>query len=136
MHLLPTLVLLFNLAVWLNYIVLGYDALPMIDLSSSISALAKSADRPDWTSLDDIDIPVRQHAFSHCIDEVSYQLLITTAPDKPWAPGPFYLSSACWRLAQCRSFHYTLGLHLHDREFRLARLQYWMGLRLAKENSK
>ena len=49
----------------------------MIGLSSSISPLAKGADRPDWTSL---DISVHQRALSHCIDEVSYQLLFTPAP--------------------------------------------------------
>ena len=66
-------------------LVLGYHALPIIDISSSISALAKAADRPDWTSLDDIDIPVRQCALSHCIAD--YSIMPCTANIYPCSEG-------------------------------------------------
>ena len=49
-------------------------------MNAAIAALAAIAVRPDWTCLDEVDVPVRQGALSHAIDEALYQNLLSTAP--------------------------------------------------------
>ena len=101
-------------------------------LPSAVSSLAEAAARPDWVCMEKIDVPCRQRPLSHCIDEVSYNHLIDSAPDI--RSRALALSSALphagdWLnvIPSC-----TLGLHFQDKEFRLC-LVYWLGLRMIEE---
>ena len=49
--------------------------------SHSVASLTVAADRPDWSNLDDIDVPLRQLSLSHAINEASHQHLLSSAPD-------------------------------------------------------
>ena len=106
----------------------GGVPVPLNDLSGSIAALADAADRPDWSCLEEIDVPQRQGPLSHAFDEAAFNRLLNTSP-----------SSSCFRaLALSSSLPHAgdwlnvipspaLGLHLQDKEFRLC-LCYWLGL--------
>ena len=101
-------------------------------MASSISSLADAAERPDWTSLEEIDTPLRQRPLSFCIDEAVYNQLLSAAPDTP--SRALVLSTSLphagdWLNVAPSS---TLCLHLQDKEFRLC-LQYWLGLRMSNE---
>ena len=73
--------------------------------SSIVPALALAAEMPEWLSIEDIDVPLVQKNLSHNIDEASYNSLVASAPD---------LRSRALALSTA-----ILGLHLHDREFRI-----------------
>ena len=103
--------------------------------SSVLSHLAGAAARPDWATLENIDVPLRQRSLSRAIDLACFEKLCCDAPD-----------SRSKALALCSSTRHAgdwlnaipskaLGLHLHDLEFRSC-LQYWLGLSLVEEHSK
>ena len=109
--------------------ILGRVPEPCSHLPSAVSALSSASCRQDWVSLDQIDVPLRQKTLSHCIDEASLNQLLMTAPN-----------NRCSALALSTSLPHAgdwlnvipssaLGLHLHDKEFRLC-LDYWLGLRM------
>ena len=50
-------------------------------LAPAFLDLATAADKHDWRSIEDVDVPLRQRHLSHSIDEASYIHLITRAPD-------------------------------------------------------
>ena len=50
-------------------------------LPQCISALAVAVSRLEWSSLQDIDVPLHQCALSRIIDEASFDLLLDSAPD-------------------------------------------------------
>ena len=97
-----------------------------------LSALAGTAGRPEWVSLQEIDVPLRQRSLSHSIDEASLNLLLSSAPDS----RSLALAHSCalphagdWLNAVPSS---PLSLHLMDREFRVC-LQYWLGVPIFEE---
>ena len=51
--------------------ILGHSPDPPPHIRSAMSALASAAVRPDWQSLDDIDVPLRQHSLCLSIDDAS-----------------------------------------------------------------
>ena len=91
--------------------ILGHTP-PSFHQATSVELLAEAAGRPDWTSLDELDVPHRQKPLSHSIDDCCFQLLPDSAPD---------MRSA-------------LGLHIPDRYFSLC-LVYWLGLRMVGEDN-
>lgn len=105
-----------------------------IHLASSISALSDAAGRPDWVSMDDIDVPLRQRPLSHSIDEATHQVLLSSAPDT--RSSALALSTSLPHAGDWLNVvpSTSLGLHLHDKEFRLC-LQYWLGLRMAEDGT-
>ena len=108
--------------------ILGHEVLSALHLASSIAALADVAERLDWISLDEIDVPLLQRPLSHCIDEVSFQHLISSSPDirfKALALSTSIPHAGDWLNVVPST---SLGLHLLDNEFRLC-LKYWLGLR-------
>ena len=112
--------------------ILGCNYRPSKHLASSISFLADAAERPDWTSLEEIDTHLRQRPLSYCIDEAVYNQLLSAAPDT--RSRALVLSTSLphagdWLNVVPSSM---LGLHLQDKEFRLC-LQYWLGLRMSNE---
>ena len=109
--------------------------MPLDDLSGSIAALADAADRPDWSCLEEIDVPQQQGPLSHAVDEAAFNHLLNTSPS----------CSHCRALALSSSLSHAgdwlnvipslaLGLHIQDKEFRLC-LYYWLGLRMFAEGS-
>ncbi len=97
---------------------------PSPHITPTVSCLATEAARPDWKCLDDIDVPLQQKCLSHVVDEACFQQLLDSAP-----------TCRSRALALSSSLHAgdwlniipstTLGLHLHDREFRCC-LRYWL----------
>ena len=101
-------------------------------LTATVSALADAAARPNWVSLEEIDVPHRQRPLSHCIDDASFNQLLATAPDtrsRALALSTTLPHAGDWLNVIPST---TLGLHLLDREFRLC-LDYWLGLQITKE---
>ena len=103
-------------------------------MDSAVADLAEAAERPDWSSLEDIDIPLRQRPLSFSIDEASLDHLLSTAPDP--RSRALALSTALPKAGDWLNVvpSATLGLHLQDQEFRLC-LQYWLGLRMLEEGA-
>ena len=49
------------------------------DLEPVLAALSTSASRPDWVSLNDIDVPLHQHHLSEAIDKAVHAHVLSTA---------------------------------------------------------
>ena len=110
--------------------ILGHPTTPSVHLTKVLPDLADAAGMADWVSMDEIDVPLRQRTLSRKIDEACYQNLLNSAPD----------ARSC-ALARSTAIPHagdwlnvipspSLGLHLHDREFR-ACLKYWLGMRMS-----
>ena len=107
--------------------ILGHPPATFAHLSQCLAALAIATARPEWSSLQDVDVPLRQHALSRVIDESSFDALIDSAPDtrsRALAVSSANPHAGDWLNVVPSS---ALGLHLPDREFRPC-LQYWLGL--------
>ena len=95
--------------------------------SCSLAALSEAAARPEWSSLEEVDVPLRQRPLSHCVDDATYNHLLTSAPDtrsRALAVSTALPHASDWLNVTPSP---TLGLHLQDREFRLC-MDYWLGL--------
>ena len=113
--------------------IIGHNfALPPY-VSSTLSALSSAACQPDWQSLEDIDVPLRQHSLSFAIDETLFQCLISSAPSI--CTRALALSSALPHAGDWLNGvpSATLGLLLHDQEFRCC-LRYWLGVPLHRSS--
>ena len=93
-----------------------------------------AAGRPDWSCLDEKDVPQRQGPLSHTVDEAAFNRLLNTSPScsRFRALALSFLPHAGDWLNVIPSP--ALGLHLQDKEFRLC-LCYWLGLRMFAERS-
>ena len=112
--------------------ILGHPPVTPVLLHHCISALAVAACKLEWSSLQDIDIPLRQRVLSKVIDEASYDTLLDGAPDtrsRALALSCAIPHAGNWLKMVPSS---ALGLHLLDCEFH-ACLQYWLGLRMFGE---
>ena len=86
-------------------------------LPGCISALSEAAGRPEWLSLQDVDVPLHQRALSRSIDLASYEALLDSAPDSRSKALTLSCSiphAGDWLNVVPSS---ALGLHLFDREF-------------------
>ena len=109
--------------------ILGGPPAPSLHITHAVSSLALEAARPDWQCLDDIDVPLRQKCLSHVVDKVCFQQLLASAPtcrSRALALSSSLPHAGDWLNVVPSS---TLGLHLHDREFRFC-LRYWLGVPL------
>ena len=61
--------------------ILGYTPQASKHLAAAVTLLAESAARPDWASLEEVDVPLRQRALSNTIDEASFSKLLDLACD-------------------------------------------------------
>ncbi|XP_064394938.1 uncharacterized protein LOC135342184 [Halichondria panicea] len=108
---------------------LGRPPPPSIFLDETVSAIASSSARPDWQTLNDIDIPLRQGALSAAIDESVLKSLLASAPttrSRALALSTGLPHAHDWLNVIPSP---SLGLHLQDREFRSC-LCYWLGVPL------
>ena len=109
--------------------ILGCPPGPSPHIPPALLSLATEAARPDWQCLEDIEVPLRQRSLSNAMDESCFQQLLTSAPTSRFRA--LSLSSSLphagdWLNVVPSS---SLGLHLHDREFRCC-LRYWLGVPL------
>ena len=103
-------------------------------LDHALKELSKEANRPDWSSIEDIDVPLRQQTLSRSCDRNAFESLLNSAPDprsKALALGTSLPRAGDWLKVIPST---TLGLHMSDEEFRPC-LQYWLGIRMIGENS-
>ena len=103
--------------------ILGQDPALSQHLSDAVNSLACSASRPDRTSVDETDVPLRQNHLSHCIDKAAYGLLLDSAPN--FRSKALALSTSLPHAGDWLNVVPSLGLHLQDREFKLC-LSYWL----------
>ena len=96
---------------------------------SVVAALSASASRPDWQTLEDINVPLRQHSLSLAIDEATHQRLLSSAPStraRALVHSSALPHAGDWLNGVPST---ALGLHLQDQEFRCC-LRYWLGMPL------
>ena len=113
----------------------GKFAPPPSHLADSLQSLSRAAGRPDWESIQDIDVPLLQHSLSRAIDAASLDALLASATHprrKALALSTSIRHAGDWLNVVPSS---ALGLHLQDREFRLC-LKYWLGLQIFEEDRR
>ena len=109
--------------------ILGQHPGPSPHTTAAVSALANAAATPEWLSMEDIDVPVRQRHLSLAIDEASHHLLQSSAPtirSRALALSTSLPHAGDWLNVVPSP---SLGLRLQDREFRCS-LRYWLGVPL------
>ena len=91
-----------------------------------------NAARPNWNSLEDIDIPLTQKALSRAIDEATFDHLLASAADT--RSKALVLSTSIPHAGDWINVipSQALGLHFLDRKF-CGCLQYWLGLPMIEE---
>ena len=112
--------------------ILGKSPIQPTYLLARLSCLSEAASRPEWLTIQDIDVPLRQHSFCRSVDIASCHHLLCETPDSRCKA--LLLTSAIFHAGDWLNVvtSSTLGLHLHDHEFRLC-LQYWLGLPMVGE---
>ncbi len=102
---------------------------PSPHITPTVSRLATEAACADWKCLDDINVSLQQKCLSHVVDEACFQQLLDSAPT--CRSRALALSSSLPHAGDWLNIilSTTLGLHLHDREFRCC-LRYWLGVPL------
>ena len=109
--------------------ILGNPAEAPLHLPNAISALAIAAARPEWVSIESVDVPLQCHSLSRSVDEACFSSLLESAPDahsKALALSSSIPHAGDWLNMVPSS---ALCLHLLDCEFRVC-LRYWLGLQM------
>ena len=119
----------------LIYDILERSAEILQHLSQSICSLAIAAARYDWSSIENIDVPLLSYSLSRVVHDACFSALLDSAPDVH--SRALALSSAIphagdWLNVVPSS---SLGLHLLDCEFRPC-LRYWLGLRMFEDGTQ
>ena len=115
--------------------ILGHSPPPPSVFPVCVSDLAETAGRPEWLSLQDVDVPLTQRALSKSVDLALSDALLNSAPDSRLRALTLSCSiphAGDWLDAIPSR---ALGLHFLDHEFRVC-LQYWLGLPIYSGNSK
>ena len=104
---------------------LGHQPAASHHLTTALSAIASATHQPDWTCIEEVYVPIRQHALSFSIDQALQDDLIASAPSTLFRTLSLStnLPHVCDWLNVVPSS--TLGLQLRDREFRCC-LCYWL----------
>ena len=99
--------------------ILGYAPPTSQHLAPTLEDLVSSTGRDNWSSLERVDVRVRQRALSRVIDQASLDHLINRAPNvlaKAWALSSSIPHVSNWLHVVLSA---ALGLHLHDLEIHL-----------------
>ena len=103
-------------------------------INSALSHLDLVANQPNWSSTEEIDVPIRQRHLCRAIDLARFNSFLNDAPDtrsKALALSTSIRHAGDWlNVVPCSA----LGLNLVDWEFRLC-MKYWLGLQMTKEDS-
>ena len=112
--------------------ILSVPAPTLNHLPQTICALSEAAGRPDWSSIENIDVPLRSNSLSHAIDDACFTALLASSPDI--RSRALALSTAIPHAGDWLNVvpSPSLGLHLLDSEFRSC-LRYWLGLRMFQD---
>ena len=115
--------------------ILGCPAAHPYHLPGTLLFLAKAAARPDWISIESLDMPLQSHTISRVVDNASFSLLLDGSTDI--RSRALALSTALPHAGDWLNVvpSPALGLHLLDREFRSC-LRYWLGLRMFDDSSQ
>ena len=108
---------------------LGQSTISFNRLLTALPALSEAASRPEWLSLEDVDVRLRQRNLSASIDEATqHRLLSSTSSvrDRALALSTAVPHAGDWLNCVPAA---TLGLYLRDKEFRCC-LRYWLGVPL------
>ena len=100
-------------------------------LFSALESLSVSANRLEWSSLDNIDFPICQHYLSRVVDQPSFNILTDTAPktrSKALSLSSVYHNGDCLKVVSSKA----LGLLIKDCDFRLC-LRYWLGVNCVRK---
>ena len=98
--------------------ILGSLLSPSLQMNTAVSALSTSEFCPDWSCIEEIDVPSHQKPLSWVIDEALYQQLLSSAPtirSHALAVSCSLPHAGDWLNVVPSS---AFGLHLHDKEFR------------------
>ena len=102
--------------------------------NDALLLLISAVYRSHWSSIEDIDVPVRQRHLSRIIDQVRFESFFQEAPDirsRALALSSSIHHAGDWlNVVPCSA----LGLHLVDWEFHSC-LRYWLGLQMVEEGS-
>ena len=74
--------------------IVGHTAMPPVHLLGAIRSLALASARPDWSSMQGIDVPRSQHSLSRAIDEASFDpcwIQLSVFAPKPWPFRPQFV---------------------------------------------
>ena len=88
-------------------------------LSNSVVQLAVAVNHPEWTSIDNIDVAIKQSVLSRAIDQVQFDSVYDQSPDV--RSRAIVLSTSIRHAGDWLNVvpSLALGLHLSDWEFRL-----------------
>ena len=112
---------------------LGHPSPTFVFADETVAFIALSSARPDWQSLNDIDVPLCQRSLSAAIDNSVFESLLSFAPSI--RSRALALSSSLPHAHDWLNVipSPSLGLHLQDREFRSC-LAYWLGVPLHNDH--
>ena len=103
-------------------------------INSALSHLDSVANQPNWSSTEEIDVPIRQRHLCRAIDQARFNSFLNDVPDtrsKALALSTSIRHAGDWlNVVPCSA----LGLNSVDWEFRLC-MKYWLGLQMTKEDS-
>ena len=110
----------------------AFPAPPLV-IPGCVSALAESAGRPEWLSVQDIDVPLTQRALSKSLDIALFDAILDSAPNI--RSKALTLSSSIPHAGDWLNVipSRALGLHFLHREHRVC-LRYWLGLPMFGES--
>ena len=96
-------------------------------MNAAVTALAEAAAHPNWTCLDEVDVPPHQQTLSYSIDKAVHQHLFSTAPSIH--SHALALSSGLPHASDWLNVVPSppLGLHRCNQEF-CSCLHYWLGV--------
>ena len=100
---------------------------PPVDMSEAVALLSSSAERPDWSSIEEINISLIQKPLSEAIDKALYARLLESAAsprDRGLLRSTALPKAGVWLTAMPSP---VLGLHLRDTDCRNS-LRYWLGV--------
>ena len=107
---------------------LGQSTISPTSLLTALPALAEAASKPEWLTIEDVDVGLHQRHLSASIDEATQHRLLSAASsvrERALALSTALPHAGDWLNCVPAA---TLGLHLRDKEFRCC-LRYWLGVR-------
>ena len=109
--------------------ILGHKPPTLAHVEEAVASLAASAERPEWVSLDTVNVSLAQRPLSQAIDHAGFTRLLDSAPTtraRALCQSSALPKAGAWLGAMPSP---ALGLHLRDGDCRKS-LRYWLGVPL------